>query len=366
MVFLKWNLTYFAPDIDLSKNEWWKSHTVGEVKYLAKIFNVVYLVCQNTQNVWNELDFYDNIRILRVPWIWMKPLMRPILAQFVFFILALYLKVKWTHYVIERSFRLGWLFSIIHWICRSKVIYQLNEPIYYEWYIMPLQRLIIFFLNFLVDKYYVSHHSMSYLLRKSKVYIGHRGVDLERFQKISNNKIYDICYVWSATGWQNIGLIYQAAIRLNHLSFLIIVSWDSSRIQTDISEMNITNITVKENIGVEEVGLFMSKSKIGLALYDLNTPLLKRFGFFYSPIKVHEYKACWLPVIATNLWNLTILVKDSGILINNSVSELVDAIERILSNNDYYTKLSQRSKYESENIYNRERVSETYIRLFAE
>ena len=45
------NIIYLAPDIDISKNEWWKAHVLWEVKYFQNYYDKVFLISKNEKNV---------------------------------------------------------------------------------------------------------------------------------------------------------------------------------------------------------------------------------------------------------------------------------------------------------------------------
>lgn len=60
-----------------------------------------------------------------------------------------------------------------------------------------------------------------------------------------------------------------------------------------------------------EVPYYVAASDIGIAPYDLDAyPMLKRFGFFWSPLKIFEYMAGGLPVVTVDVPPLNEIVED--------------------------------------------------------
>ncbi|MBI4043477.1 MAG: glycosyltransferase family 4 protein [Candidatus Diapherotrites archaeon] len=85
----------------------------------------------------------------------------------------------------------------------------------------------------------------------------------------------------------------------------------------------------------EDLSAFIHAADVCLALYNRNFEWFKKLDYFYSPIKVHEYKACGKPVVASDLGNLRKLVADgkNGFLVNEQdAQETADAILKLLRN----------------------------------
>jgi len=61
----------------------------------------------------------------------------------------------------------------------------------------------------------------------------------------------------------------------------------------------------------DQVPYYIAASDVGIAPYDLEAyPMLKRFGFFWSPLKIFEYMAGGLPVVTIDVPPLKEIVAD--------------------------------------------------------
>jgi len=348
----KCNIIYLAPDIDISKNEWGKTHVLWEVKYLQNYFWKVLLITKNSKNLklWNN---YKNVKLLKIPTFLHQPFFRIWLENLVFIFYAIILRLCWYSKIIERSYRLGWLFSIIFCSIWWKWIYQLNEPIYYEPYIMPIQKFLIRIMGHLNIKFFGTHENFSYNLPKWKYINWWWWCDLDIINdKNICNKVYDVVYVWSVAKWHSLWNILSIIKNHSEWSFLFITSWHNKELCNKKKQNNLNNLTILENIENKEIYSYIYQSKIWLALYEKNSESLKKFDYYYSPIKVHEYKACWLPVIASDIWNLINLVGNSWILVDNSLNQIESWIEKLLKDNELYDKLSKNAIKEIIEKYN--------------
>lgn len=356
-------IIYLAPDIDLSKNEGWKAHTLGEVKYLQSFFGSVFLIAKNSKNIALDKGTFRQVYFSKIPTFLHQPLFRITIENLYFIFLAIFLRIKWYKYLLERSYRLWGIFSIVFCFLGGKGIYQLNEPIYYEKFIMPFQNFLIKIMGHLDIKFFGTYKTFAYNLPKNKYINGRWWVDYENIPLPSSKKAYDIIYIWSIAGRHNMDLILNVAKKLKNLKFLLLVSGTSNSIIKKISDLSLDNITIIHNVSHDKIYDFISKSKIGLAIYEKNNEILQKFDYCYSPIKVHEYKACGIPVIASNCGTLIELVRDSWILINNNIDELKDAIETLLSNKDLYKKCAYNGIQETKEKYNRAYITKRYFTL---
>lgn len=359
------NIVYLAPDIDISKNEWGKAHVLWEAKYLQNYFGNVLVITRNSHNLqlWSE---FKNVKILKIPAFLHKPFFRVWLENLFFIFLAVYLRIRWYSKLIERSYRLWWLFSIVFCLFWWKWIYQLNEPIYYESYIMPLQNLLIKIMWYLNIKFFGTHESFAYNLPKWKYINWWRGCDLDIINDEKNiKKKYDVIYVWSVAKWHSLWNVLTVIKNNPEWKFLFITSWHNNELWEKKKQLNLNNLTILENIENKEIYSYIYQSKIWLALYEKNSELLKKFDYCYSPIKVHEYKACWLPIIASNIWNLKILAKECWILVDNSSNWIGKAIRVLLSDHKKYEEYSKKAKIESNEKYNRTIICLKYFYILS-
>ncbi len=358
-------IIYLAPDVDISKNEWGKAHTLWEVKYLQNYYDAVLLISQNGSHQRLDKHIFTKVSSLSIPKLLHQYLIRIFLENIFFIILAISLRILWYKYLIERSYRLGGIFSIIFSLLGGRVIYQLNEPIYYERYIMPVQNFILKIMWHLNIQFFGTHDSFAYNLPKWKYITGWWWVDCAVFDQINytQTKEYDLIYIWSATSWHDMDLIFSVAQEMPHKRFLVIISGAINIFQRKIHENWLQNLILLNNVPHGQVFDYLLKSRIWLALYEKNNEILRKFDYYYSPIKVHEYKVCGLPVIATRMGNLISLVENCGVLINNNEKELQWAISKLLGDDHLYKKLWANAVSEIKEKYNWAYIAKWYFTL---
>ena len=89
----------------------------------------------------------------------------------------------------------------------------------------------------------------------------------------------------------------------------------------------------------------LQSADIGIAPFDTSKhPALQAAGFFWSPLKVHEYMASALPVITSDITPLNHIVRHEreGLLVKEGdVGALADAMQRLIEHPDYATHLGQ-------------------------
>lgn len=63
----------------------------------------------------------------------------------------------------------------------------------------------------------------------------------------------------------------------------------------------------------DEVATYMSLGDVGLALYSSKShPPFAKYGFYITPIRIMEYQALGLPVVAPRIGNMLLIVRDAG------------------------------------------------------
>ena len=346
------SIIYLAPDIDISKNEWWKAHVLWEVKYFQNYFDKVFLISKNEKNIklWKD---YKNVIFLKIPPWLHHPISRLLPEPIFFFFMALFLRAKWYKYLLERSYRLWWWFSIFFCSFWGHSIYEMIEPIYYESFIMPFQNFIIkrmwLFNNI---RFLWTYNTFQYNLPKDKYMNCRTWADLELIWDPTSKKHYDVLYIWSVAKRHSLDSVISIIKNNPKWTFLFITSRRDINLVNKKTELKLDNLTIMENIQNSEIYSYIKQCKIWLALYEKNNDLLKKFDYFYSPIKVHEYKGCWLPVVASNIWTLKELIAESWILVDNSEDEILNAIKKLLNDNKQYYELSENAIKEVKEKYN--------------
>jgi glycosyltransferase involved in cell wall biosynthesis len=117
-----------------------------------------------------------------------------------------------------------------------------------------------------------------------------------------------------------------------------------------------------ENYGLQELFIFAGKvpyevmphliASADIAVAPFNPakdPLTRKYGFFYSPLKLFEYMACEKPVISTSVGNICKIIEHgkTGLLVPPANPEaLADAIELLIKDRELASKLGMRARQE--------------------
>ncbi|MCX6800745.1 MAG: glycosyltransferase [Candidatus Diapherotrites archaeon] len=121
-------------------------------------------------------------------------------------------------------------------------------------------------------------------------------------------------------------------------------------------KLKVKNIHFLGNVQFERLPYHINASDVCLALFDRNYGAIKKCGYFYSPIKVHDYKACGKSVIASGIGNLKGLVKEgkNGFLVDEkSIPEITFSLANALSLSAKNQKLiAKRNILEIKETYN--------------
>jgi glycosyltransferase involved in cell wall biosynthesis len=120
--------------------------------------------------------------------------------------------------------------------------------------------------------------------------------------------------------------------------------------------------TLVGNYGLQEVFIFAGKvpheamprfiASAAVAVAPFNPakdPLTRKYGFFYSPLKLFEYMACGKPVVSTSVGNICKIIEHgkTGLLVPPANPEaLADAIELLIKDRELASKLGMRARQE--------------------
>jgi len=122
-----------------------------------------------------------------------------------------------------------------------------------------------------------------------------------------------------------------------------------------VKERNIKGVLFLGEIPLDKLAYYVNASEAGVALFDRNYPAIKRFDYFYSPVKVFDYKACAKPIIASGIGNLLPLVRNgiNGYSVNEqSIEEIANAIELIFDYEEKAQKMGQNNLKDIKQKYN--------------
>lgn len=105
----------------------------------------------------------------------------------------------------------------------------------------------------------------------------------------------------------------------------------------------------------EEIPQYIGAADIAVAPFDPEkNPLTKRYGFFYTPLKIFEYMACGKPIISTSVGNIKKIIHNgvSGMLIRpGDHIALADDIIKLISDDNLRLHLGSNARKVVEEKY---------------
>ena len=362
-------IIYSAPDIGLNDCNGGSAHVSGVINAMHKAGHNVNLICNS-----GEIDNIIKIKKFK------SGLFRVLNYFFSPFFITVYLCLKEKPDIIYERARIfgggailaGKLFDI-------KSIYEMNEPIgednnklkkiIFNWH------MIISRLSNLVTG---THPKFFLGIEKSKQKLVHYGIDPEKFSPEVNSseiiKKYNlensnvILYIGSFAKWHSCENIIKAAelIIKKDKKIKFLMAGDGEKLEkcrelTKILKIH-KSIIFTGKIEYSDMPKYINASTICLALFDRN---YFANDYYFSPIKVHEYKACGKPIIASNIGNLKNLVKnnENGLTVNeNKIEDICNKIIILLKNKDLYRKISINNRKEIEKNYNWLKITEDILK----
>lgn len=368
-------LFYFSPDLPLNGFDGGSAHTLGNIKGFKKNnFSGVVIAKHLHGDKFFEKKHETGFAVLRLPMFGpgiLKALLYNVYSLASFFLLVL---VR-ADLVFERSRIFGGILTFLASKLYKKTVFEMNEPLLEAATINNKIKknsfafdFLSFFFNLAVEHatlVTITHECFFKGNLKRNTVVIHYGADPEMFapekkdkeiiKYFGLNKNKTLFYSGSMREWHEIRKIIEAIELLvetdNQIKLLIA---GKGKQFNDISELieskNLSkNIFLLGRIPYNEMPKFVASSDVCFALFDKEYPLFVKFDYFYSPIKVHEYKSAGKPVIATSIGNLKKLVKPeiNGLLLeHNSVKEIVSAVQKLIEDRDLYKKISENNRKE--------------------
>lgn len=143
------------------------------------------------------------------------------------------------------------------------------------------------------------------------------GVNPQRFANISGayprtNQQFTVGFVGSLKPWHGLSILIDAFARFHHQNpqtQLLIVGNGTERDRTmaDIQERNLTEaVHFTGAVSPETVPQYLAQMDVAVAPYPASK------DFYFSPLKVYEYMAAGLPVVASDIGQISQVI-DSGV-----------------------------------------------------
>lgn len=153
------------------------------------------------------------------------------------------------------------------------------------------------------------------------------GVDTGVFHPVSGSIVREkyglsgkkvVVYVGEMSAWHGIDVLVKAAAYLGDDYRILILGRGAEEIKPLVKESGVPDRFIFTGfIEHDHVPQYISAADVAVAPYDPDgLKDMKRFGFYFSPIKLFEYMACSRPVVATDIDIVRDVVKESqcGIL----------------------------------------------------
>ncbi|ACB52148.1 glycosyl transferase, group 1 [Crocosphaera subtropica ATCC 51142] len=175
----------------------------------------------------------------------------------------------------------------------------------------------------------VKNYVSQYVNNPDKIKVIPNGVNAERFhpKKITPHAYFTVGFVGSLKPWHGLPILLDAFEQFHHQypqSRLLIIGKgpESDRLQTEINQKNLNSVVqLTGPVPPYAIPFLLEQIDVAVAPYP---PLDK---FYFSPLKVYEYMAAGLPVVASNIGQIRDVIKhgNNGLLCppgdSNALSE---------------------------------------------
>ncbi len=143
----------------------------------------------------------------------------------------------------------------------------------------------------------------------------------------------------SFRAWHGVELILEVAKKLklqgygDSVGFILIGGGDLwNKVHSEININNLDNVMLIPQIKYFDLPKYLAVADVGIAPFSMEKYApLKKFGFYWSPLKIFEYMSMGLPVITINILRLTkLLSKDNYFFSHDDVDDLKNKIIKII------------------------------------
>ena len=165
----------------------------------------------------------------------------------------------------------------------------------------------------------------------------HNGVDLERFESLNGEPVRQryrlgnarvVGFAGSLKAWHGVDILLRAAVRL-HTDVRVLIVGDGperGKLEALASELRIADRVVFAGaVPHHAIPEHLAAMTVAAA------PYLRQTDFYFSPLKIVEYLAAGLPVVASEQGDLAHLVGKAGLMVSpDDAVELAEALDKVL------------------------------------
>lgn len=387
------NILYIALDLNISEGNGGATHALETITSLTHLGHTVFVLQKrNKENKFFERN--GNLFLYNLPIVFNPGVLKQLNLIFCNVIASIYLLLfKKIDVVWERARIFGGLSLSLGKKFGKKTIFEMNEPLMSVLATSEIKkntlkfkiiRKIFFNATNNADLITVTHKSMINDLperNKKKALMIWYGADVKKFkpatvsekkrQKLGLPSGKLVLYSGSFQDWHALKETISAAElcvkKMPDIKFVLV---GSGKLFDEINDL-VKKKGLEKNVlllgkkPLDLMPVYVNASVVCLALFKRDHPPIKKFDYYFSPIKVHEYKACGKPVVASNIGNLNELVKDgvNGLTVDErKPKEIADAILHILSNGELQKKMKANNLIEAKTKYNWIKITEKILK----
>jgi glycosyltransferase involved in cell wall biosynthesis len=357
-------ICYVATDIEVPYRSVGGSggstHTFEVARNLVSLGNEVDLICMKGFKNQKEKEVIDGINIYRIYTGADKALslkktsvggailkvISPMITRF----MAYFYGLKVTNIILsnncdliyERSSSLG-AGGIASLITGKPLVLEVNDPLFSFLSLKLAKKVITTKIEILQGK--IEEWKIKEVMWGANTDVFSPEIDsTEIKQKYGLNKKIIILYIGSFAPWHGVEEIIEASkivVQKNaNIKFLMVGTGpEEIEYRKRISQLNLDDYFIFTGpIKYEEVPKFICAADLALAPFNPNKhKLTRKYGFYFTPLKIFEYMACGKPTISTRIDNITKVIEDgkTGLLVNpGDHKALGEAILKLLSDED--------------------------------
>jgi len=184
----------------------------------------------------------------------------------------------------------------------------------------------------------VRAHAIRCGVAPARAVVVHNGVDLEPFESVSGDSVrrryqlgraHVVGFAGSLKAWHGVDLLLRAAPRLDANVRVLVVGDGPERgkLEALAGDLHIADRVVFTGaVPHHAVPEHLAAMTVAAA------PYRRQSDFYFSPLKIVEYLAAGLPVVASQQGDLAQLVGTAGLMVSpDDAVELADALDRVLA-----------------------------------
>lgn len=392
-------LCYVATDVRIPYYSGSATHVMEVSKGLTRLGDAVFVVARLDHLRQKRVEEIDGIRIFRIPRL---PISRgsnglssrkrhDIPSSFLERLYRFYLGFIHIFYatavvvnlireydieaVVERGSSLG-CGALAGVLTGRPVVLELNDPVYNRLSLRIARKIVTTSKKLIPARF------------RDKAKLVTWGVNTSIFNpKVPGNEIrkrygigdkQTVLFVGSFAGWHGLDDLIQAsniiAKEKPEVKFLVVGGGKKHpnyrHVIEEVRNRNLTkNFIFAGTVDYQEIPKFIAASDVAVAPYNPErSEYLKKYGFFYSPLKIFEYMAVGKPIVASRVENISNIIEDgvTGLLVDpGNIKALAQAIIKLLDSKKLAKQLGHNAYLKSRN-YSWQRHSEMLHDLLEE